>query len=491
MTDFISWLGDQLLNALTIGGICLFAFSLWRFIIRDKEGNYAPAFIPWIIPVLFLLQALYLFIPLVRGQVFSTFFHLLASTVIYTLLLLIMTPLLRKWISAEGCAALWIVPNLLFYTFRLKSIRFKPLFVLRISRRMLWIAAGIWAAGFLIVLAWKLISHFRFRKAVLKDALPVTEDERRLFREVRAALCFTGKDVGRNLPILRSPAVDSPLSVGLFLRSAQLVLPQREYSDEELRLIFRHEIIHLLHGDNTLKFSLTFLCAAGWFIPSVWSGFGKAAEELELCCDELATKDMAKEERMQYAALLLSNAGTAKGFTTCLSTTASGLRYRMTQVLHPKKRRTGFLAVALMAVLFGLFFGVVGVTATGWSVEKALLGWNGGGWHISAVKPLYYDQYGGIPDPDVCTDPVICGKVEDAIRDLELAEPLDHTEEIGFQMIWFEMTRNNETIGGLLYNSGLYWDWEDERAGYYSFSDPSQINMEALRDMIPPYHTEE
>lgn len=89
----------------------------------------------------------------------------------------------------------------------------------------------------------------------------------------------------------------SPLAIGLFSKTICLALPTREYSEEELYRIFRHESIHLLRQDNNIKFSTVFLCAVGWFIPSVWSVMKRAAEDLELCCDEIVTADMGKAAR--------------------------------------------------------------------------------------------------------------------------------------------------------------------------------------------------
>ena len=93
----------------------------------------------------------------------------------------------------------------------------------------------------------------------------------------------------------------------------------------------------------------------------VWLGLQKASEDMELCCDELTTKGMQEARRRDYANLLLSGAGTAMGFTTCLSASASGLRYRMARILHPKKRRAGFLSVFLLSVFFFILFGTSGV----------------------------------------------------------------------------------------------------------------------------------
>lgn len=487
MTDLLSRLGSLLVYALLLGAYTLMTFALTRAISRSRN-RFAPDYYPQALPdVFFLLLLLSFFLGLFFSYL-AKLLRMLAATLVYSALLWALTLLLRKRISARGCAALWLLPNLIFYIslFLLlhKFTPGAPLFVVRLPRSALWIALLVWAAGFVAVLIWKLVSHRSFREAVLRDAVPVSAQERNLFLSTWRALCFdenkkraeieNNVSPSKEVSVLRSPAVDSPLSVGLL--KSWLVLPQREYSEQELRLIFRHEAIHLMHQDSRLKFTLSFLCAAGWFIPMLWPGLGKAAEDLELCCDELATNELTEEQRKNYAGLLLSNAGTAKGFTTCLSASASGLRYRMAQVLHPQKRRAGFLAVFGLSVFFFFLYGMLGVTAIGGTVQTELLDRDGGGWHVSDVMSIPDDS----PATGFCSDTGICQNVEDAIRELELEKPLDHSENMGKAMIEFYLKRGDEWIRGCLYEKGLVLnepgkEWNSDRAEKYLFSEGQKV----------------
>ena len=336
---------------------------------RDRFAPFSVVFLHCLFfAILFFLWTLF-YEPDFALVLFRVSFHLLPSVIAHSLLLLALTPLLRRRLSAVTCAELWTLPFLLAYpvmyftnreTSLEKYVLFEPWLVLRISRRALWIIVAVWAAGFLCVLGWKLLSHVRFRRALLRGAYKTSEATRSEFLTVWWELCQTGTGFGWRLRIYRSPAAGSPITVGLFRRTSCLVLPEREYTDEELRMIFRHELIHLLHRDSAAKFGLVFLCALGWFIPSLWLGMGRAAEDMELCCDEFATKVMREDERKTYASLLLSTAGTARGFTTCLSASASGLRYRLSRVLHPENRRVGYLITALLSVLFVFCYGAIG-----------------------------------------------------------------------------------------------------------------------------------
>ncbi|MFR3289972.1 MAG: hypothetical protein ACLTSG_06665 [Lachnospiraceae bacterium] len=77
----------------------------------------------------------------------------------------------------------------------------------------------------------------------------------------------------------------------------------------------------------------------------------RSAEDLELSCDEAVLFGAPKDERRRYADLLLSTAGDARGFTTCLSATGRSLRYRLKNVMQPPMKAGGALAIGL-AVFF-------------------------------------------------------------------------------------------------------------------------------------------
>jgi len=146
--------------------------------------------------------------------------------------------------------------------------------------------------------------------------------------------------------------VSSPLSIGLYRVSTLLVLPEKEYTPEELSLIFRHEIVHIERRDAVNKLFLTFCTALCWFNPLMWKAMRKSADDMELSCDEAVLRDAAPPVRHQYAKLILETAGDERGFTTCLSAGVSALHYRLTNIITPRSRRSGrFLAAAITILL--------------------------------------------------------------------------------------------------------------------------------------------
>ena len=335
--------------------VAVFASALWLPLYwwDKKKGRHFEARLHTMTPLLFLTLFPITFFLSGTTKYLQGFLSFLVSYSVYAALLLALTPLLRKRYCAELCADLWLVPNISYLVFVYESSFLKPLTVLRVDRAWFWALFGVWAAGFLGVLVWKIVSHLRFRRRLLKNA---AQDDylSYMYAEERRSVLAGSDRKPDSLPnrkaIVYSPAAAAPLSIGLF--KPRIVLPRRLYEGKDLRLILRHETTHLLRADNDTKFFLTVMSACYWFLPFSWLGISKAAEDLELCCDEIATEHLKPEERKRYAELLLSNAGSAPGFTTCLSATASGLRYRLQRVMHPGKAKSGIFLLTAVLLLF-------------------------------------------------------------------------------------------------------------------------------------------
>ncbi len=155
------------------------------------------------------------------------------------------------------------------------------------------------------------------------------------------------------------PNIQTPLSVGLFQRSVRVVLPEREYTPEDLTLIFRHELIHIGREDSWNKFFLVFCLAMCWFNPLMWIAIKKSSEDLELSCDETVLLDSDDDVKRRYADLILKTAGDEQGFTTCLSASANALRYRLKSVVGSGKKPSGALVVGLVFFLLCMSCGYV------------------------------------------------------------------------------------------------------------------------------------
>ena len=288
---------------------------------------------------------------------------------IYFLLLLLLLPVFRRYFSARACATMWILPAFLFWQIHilLQSV-LVPVFVIYIPKHVLNTLFLVWGIGFALVFAGRIIEHMLFRRKVMSVAYPVHNSEvSQLFEQELQQLEYYFP-----VELVISPAVSAPLSMGTLKRNRVTVLPKREFSPQELQLIFRHEIHHLQRGDVGTKIFFAFCQALCWFNPLMWIATRKASDDLELSCDEIVLEDANEETRRQYAELLLSTAGQVGGFTTCLSAAAETMRYRLKHILTLRKRQTGTLLLSFTMVLCVMSYGTVAVSTDRGSIAELI-----------------------------------------------------------------------------------------------------------------------
>ena len=276
---------------------------------------------------------------------------------VYYVLLMAVMPWLRRWVSARVCAMLWLLPDWIYvFVGRLDLPTDGKKLVLHAPGTLVYVLLAIWAVGAVGVMVWKIGAHLVFRRRILKNAVPVTDRQTLHVWEIELERAWIRKCKWK---LVRSDAVTTPLSIGLCNRTTRIVLPMREYTQEELSLILRHEIIHISRGDPEAKLFLTFCTAMCWFNPLMWAAMRKSADDFELSCDESVLLDEPQPVRRQYAELLLQTAGDERGFTTCLSATAGALRYRLKNIMMPGKKRTGAILIGLTLFVLAMCSGYV------------------------------------------------------------------------------------------------------------------------------------
>ena len=363
-------------------GLLSLAFAWAVFSRQDEERTgssefemqrYRPyvsgALLPMFLVSIMILAAYFYGIQGAVRMTLSTCFGIFLSICLYYPVLLLILPLLRKHISARSCAMLWLLPNYLYIVTQSYMELPSPLLVIPLKGNWVWMLLMIWFAGFALILAWKMVEHLLFRHQILAGASAVT-DQRILsiWKELLSETDFKKP----KFKLVFSPTAATPLTIGLFKRSTRIVLPDREYSNEELKMILLHELIHIGREDSWSKFFMIFCAAMCWFNPLMWIAMRKSADDMELSCDETVLLNADEATRKQYALLLLDTAGDERGFTTCLSATANAMRYRLRSVTKPQKRHSGALIVGAAFFILAMTSGYVALAFDGNSGAEVL-----------------------------------------------------------------------------------------------------------------------
>ena len=288
---------------------------------------------------------------------------------VYFLLLIFLLPIFRRYFSARACATMWILPVFMFWQAHILIQNTPaPTFVIYIPSHILDILFLAWVIGFVVVFVGKFISHFIFRHRVMSASIPVRDPEiLELFDQELKHLEYY-----RPVRLVKSAAVTVPLSMGTMKRTRVTVLPNREFTQQELKFIFRHEIHHIQRSDVSNKIFFAFCQALCWFNPLIWVATRKASDDLELSCDEIVLENMDERMRKQYAELLLDTAGSSRGFTTCLSAAAETMRYRLKNVVTVRRRWPGTILLAIAMFLCVMSHGAIAVSSDRGTVAELI-----------------------------------------------------------------------------------------------------------------------
>lgn len=218
---------------------------------------------------------------------------------------------------------------------------------------------GAWLAGVVVLTGYVLACSLRLVWKCRRWKPSADADLRALLEECAARL-----GVRHRLEIIESAEVSSPALFGLF--RPRLLLPENfaaNFTAQELRFVFLHELAHLRRRDLPLNWLVTLLQIGHWFNPLLWLGFARWRTDRELACDALALEAAGGDQSREYGRTILhllehfTHRAAGPGLVGILEDKRQ-LRHRIRMIadFRPGKRWGG-LALALLVGL-----AVIGLT---------------------------------------------------------------------------------------------------------------------------------
>lgn len=202
----------------------------------------------------------------------------------------------------------------------------------------------IWLAGAIFSMVPTAVSTLQLKKLLRRWEKAPSPETAALYEKAAGE---------KRSPLAVSPALETPMAVGLF--QTKIYLPHEEYTAQELEMIFRHELIHWRRKDLWYKFLLLLARSIHWFHPLVWLMAKRANRDLEISCDGEAVKEKDMAYRKAYSLMILQEAerGLQKqaALTTCFTDGKRALQERLVEIMNGKKRKKGMALVAMTLVL--------------------------------------------------------------------------------------------------------------------------------------------
>lgn len=205
-----------------------------------------------------------------------------------------------------------------------------------------------WFNGMIIVLLHFIITYLR-QCSKLQEAIAVSPSD--YLEEWKAR-----HSLKRQIGIFYYDRTNTPLTYGLL--HPRIILPNWfEMKDKTaLEFVLEHEYVHIWHMDCMWKMLMALAAAVHWYNPLVWAMYFCFDRDLELACDERVTDHMSREQRMDYARILLYFASKNRKNTSAgLCFGKNPVKERIEMLMKKKKAKLGMLS--------GLFFLLCTITA--------------------------------------------------------------------------------------------------------------------------------
>lgn len=232
------------------------------------------------------------------------------------------------------------------------------------------ILIAIWLLGFVFNIARYAYSYILFRKMLKRWGTSV-EDEGTL-----AQLQKIQEEMGvkNKVRLLHYPMSQSPMLIGF--RDILIVLPESDYTEEELQLVFRHELTHYKHYDVLVNLLAILVKSLHWFNPIVRLACRETQEVGEIYCDYDVLNDQDMHYRTFYGETILTMIDRSKktpiALTTCFYSEKFNLKRRIISIMDsrlPKKLLSTVFVVAV-SVLLLLTSSVFAIETTAINVQQ-------------------------------------------------------------------------------------------------------------------------
>lgn len=186
------------------------------------------------------------------------------------------------------------------------------------------IAAAVWIAGMVVMLAYALVSYLKLKKTV-SVCVPIKEG------------------------ILSCDEVKSPFILGVF---RPVIYVPSSMQGETLDYVLCHETAHLQRHDHWWKPLGFLLLSVYWFNPLCWIAYIMLCRDIEMACDEKVIRDMDKGDMAAYSQALLDCSFPRKRIAACpLAFGEASVKERVKGVLNYKKPAFWIILIAVIACI--------------------------------------------------------------------------------------------------------------------------------------------
>ena len=202
----------------------------------------------------------------------------------------------------------------------------------------------IWLLGAVGFFAFYMYGYFSFKRKIRAH----------LYECDNTLLAETAQSLGiKRIPKLyKCLLIDSPMMTGFFTHA--VIIPEKEYTADEMSGILKHELIHLKRGDIWYKLILIIAKSIHFFNPIIHIMVKTACRDIEYSCDDAVVANKDADFRKNYSMAILKSMTRADiNLSMNLGESEKQKKQRFKNILNTKakKKGTAVFITAFLAVL--------------------------------------------------------------------------------------------------------------------------------------------
>lgn len=205
----------------------------------------------------------------------------------------------------------------------------------------------LWLLGALLFFAYYTAKHIRFTRFIKRWSTDDVAGETVILHKVLKERSI------KNVGLKKCDLLSTSVLVGFF--KPTIILPGNDFDENELELIFRHELVHYRRRDLLVKFLSMVVVSVHWFNPAVYVLSASMQADLEASCDEAVLAQTGVLVKFSYAELIIAMIGTKKQFASPISTCFYGSKRSVKKRMGGIMEFTGKLGKPNMLVMLSLF----------------------------------------------------------------------------------------------------------------------------------------
>ena len=167
------------------------------------------------------------------------------------------------------------------------------------NKPLVLILCVVWLLGFCVLLFRYARQYCKAIHNVERYAEPWDERTNTLLKQVQQQTRRTIKVHGYT-----ATSVESAFGIGVIRK--RIILPNKDYTEAELRYVLLHEYTHFLNHDTVVKLLVTLFCIIFWWNPVVYLLQKDLEQNLEIKCDLSVARTLCGKERATYLRTILS-----------------------------------------------------------------------------------------------------------------------------------------------------------------------------------------